>query len=638
MHFSSAVHKYQKWILGSIVAVMAITLVISFTPAGGVSGDQDEVVATYFGDFKVTRREFQEARALSFGYLRWKWMNEQLSSKEPMAFYIQQQLFQRQGRPGILTAYTPTEDDIKQAPRELIILGTDARHKGVRVSDEEVDGYLRDLFAKGGAKPGDPDSELSFTVTFFRLNPPEFRRLVERTLAIRKAIEIDTYGANARWGDVVQGLVASSKAGRASVIGVDPDALPGQARSFGPEEISAKFEQDKEKYRLPEKVQVEYLMASVESFKKKAAEPTAEQIQKYYDDNKRQFVKVTDHFEGDGHDHGQEPPKEEFKELAEVKSEIIDKIKTLDAQKAVAALVEKINSRDVAEALDAIEKKVRAEVEAEMKDASAADKAKAVRERRLAATEPVLDGIRRKYVPEGIELVHNVSSAFERSKLESIEAELGKASSPAVLEAIFAAQAGDIPNKIWRSDKGQALVRLARKVDSYVPDLSDPIRDKIRKELAAEEKRKRAERVATEIVEKITRGGEAALAEIRRRTADVYQWQQTGYFDAEARGDFGLSPSSLGATVKNLVVGEEKPVLARLEAYHVAGSQVGGDKVSWSYVVVAEDVVSVRPDLKDEDVKKKLSEKEEELRSTRYRDRANELVGTADWRDLAEVR
>ena len=71
MSFAKNVNKYYKWVLGSIVAVLAIALVVPAT-VGQNDRDTDKPHATIFGSVTVTEREWFEALAKSGAWYRMK--------------------------------------------------------------------------------------------------------------------------------------------------------------------------------------------------------------------------------------------------------------------------------------------------------------------------------------------------------------------------------------------------------------------------------------------------------------------------------------------------------------------------------------------------------------------------------------
>lgn len=626
MSFSKSVHRYQKWVLGGIVALMALSLVVWNTaPAEGRASGK--IVAKFYGELgQVTQQEWNDAMHKAVGFYRWKAMNQLLESNDPQSFYIKSRIFRdpRTGGPGFLANIQPKPEDTTRSAKEMIILRYDARSKSMRVSEAEVDQYISSLMQDAGQRAGDPDAEAAFTMTYFRLAPMTFREMIADALLIRKAIQADISGALARHEDIWRDYAGTARQARVAVAAVDPDALPGEERRIGPEEISSRFELDKERYKVPAKISVEYLMASFDEFKKRAADPTPEQVQKYYDERKREFLKPSE----------DPKAKEEFKSIDEVREEIKSRIRQQESQKAVVDLVRNLNSGDVAKALKEIEDRIRKEVAAEMKDAPRADQDKAVRERSLAATGEVFDNLRKMYAAKGIELVNGVTTAFEMVKLEPLEKEVGKSQGGSSVEGLFKAPVGEIPNAIYKTDKGFSLLRLARRVESYVPDLNDSVREKIRRELAAEEKRKRADKVANDLVKRITEGGEVAYARARQEETKGVSWQRTGYFTSDTAGDLGLSPSTLANNVKQLVLPEGRPAPSKMEAFTLGGGQVGGDKASWAFVIVVEDFAVLPPDVKEADFKNRLAEKADELRTTRYNDRFATLVNMAEWRDV----
>src|SRR5262245_45921436 len=141
MSFAKNVNKYYKWVLGSIVAIMGLSLVVSGNVRLGGGTRPDKVRATIFESVPVTEREWLDAYAKAGAWFRLKIVQEFDEGDDPQAQQYQRALFNMQGGPGFLVRnprFKPTAEDKVACAKELIILGYDARTKQVRVSDDEV--------------------------------------------------------------------------------------------------------------------------------------------------------------------------------------------------------------------------------------------------------------------------------------------------------------------------------------------------------------------------------------------------------------------------------------------------------------------------------------------------------------------
>jgi hypothetical protein len=620
MSFAKNVHRYYKYILGSIVAVMALSLVISgnVTPASARAGQQ---VATIFGTLPVTEGEWREALSRAGAYFRWAKV-EEFGLRDPQRLEF---LFRPQrGGPGLLAShpmFSPDQEQIQESARRLIILKADARTKGVRVTEEEITAQIDRLFTLSNSGR-DVDSQMQFTRNYFFCDPATFREVVRDGLLIGKSIRLDIDGANIRYATLFEEQLGSSKSIRVLVAGFDPERIPGGLPEVLPEEILREFEARRDGYKMPEKIQIEYLMADFAEFKGRIKDATPTEIEKYYNDNKREFIKASGppegHHEGDGHDHG--APKEEYKKLEEVREEIIRKIREKQASDQAYVLMNSINSRDVA---DEFTKLTQEEKAKEPKDD------KSVRARVLARTNAMFTLIRDKYKAQGIGLANDLTFPFDRHHLEPLEQAVGKpAGGSNPVDWMFSNPVGEVANRLHRTDKGISLFRIAHKVEGYDSDLTEPIREKISKELAQNRRKGRAARLAQELSVQIRETGEAAVAKLRARLD--CEIQRSIHFNSKGTDSIGIEPAGLAQQVRTFASSPDSSKLYGAQV--IAGDQVGGDRGSWSFLVVVDDIAQAAPDFNPEEFRRQVKEREDEEHDRLYKARMDQVVQIAEWK------
>jgi hypothetical protein len=629
MSFAKNVNKYYKWVLGAIVAVLAIALVVPGT-VGQDDGDRDKPHATIFGSVTVTQKEWVEAWNKAGAWYRLKVVRKIDEGTDYESQQIGRFLFDYQGRPGMLAwhePFKPTPEDRTAAARELIILGYDARAKQVRATDMEVDDALRALLERANVPLDDVDAQTVFADQYFLASRDGFKAAVRDSILIEKSMNLEVGGCHSRYESVFDDKLAASRSVRVLVAGIDGANLAGDLVPVTDDAIRAKFETEKENYKMPAKVQVEYLMVAFEDLKKKFKEPTPAEIQKYYDDHKREFAKAPvleeGHHEGDGHDHGQ--AKEEFKPLAEVREEIIKKIQDQQASREGWELIRGVSSRNFAERWY---KLLEDEKTREPKDQ------KAVRERALARTAPILGELREQLKSDGVELRNGITMPFDTNEREPFEKELGKATGDDASRWAFEAPVGEVAHQVYRSDKGFAILRLANKFEGYSTDLTGPIREKIRQELGRDGAGDRARRLADELVIRLRANGAAEVARLKNRN-DLKIQHSLYITKTSPDGESGLMPATLASQIKTKMLKPEGTP-GSLEAEAIYGSLVSGDRKDWAYVVVVEDSVQIAPDVKEEDFLADVRKQEaQELAKARVT-QANQLVANAGWTDAAK--
>ncbi|HEU4339452.1 MAG TPA: hypothetical protein VFS19_05245 [Planctomycetota bacterium] len=643
MSFAKNVNKYYKWVLVSIVAIMAVSLVVS----GNLSldgKDPDEHYATIFTDVKVTLREWEEAKAKAGAWFRLKAVRDIDEGTDYSAIQMRDYLFRFRDGPGLLVfhePFKPSDADRLAAARELIILGYDAKSKQIRATEEEVDAIISGFLDRAGVGmgPDDADRQVKFAGDYFLASPQAFRAAVRDSILIQRALSLDVGGCNTRYEDLFNQKLSSARSVKVLVAGIDGAGVPTEPAAVSDADIRARFEQDRDNYKMPAKVQVEYLMANFEDFKAKIKDPTPEEIQKYYDDHKREFLKPAaakkddhDHKEGDDHKHD-EPVKDEYWTLQEKTEEIVKKIKDLQAARDAYALMRDLNSKNYSDR----EYKIRKEEELkEPKDP------KSVRERVLARTGPILAEIRDEQKAKGIELRNGITRPFDKNDREPFMDELGKFTGTGAdpsSEWAFQQPVGEVANQVYRSDKGYSLIRIAFKIESYATDLTGPIREKIRQDLRSEGAGGRARRLADELVSRIKANGASEVAKLKKR-GDV-KIQHSAYIgQALPDAESGLTPAALVQQIKSTVLkttDTPKPPGApqdAMEAQAIHGTLLGGDRKDWSYVVVVEDAVQTAPEVKDEDFLSEVRQKEREEAAKARVNQAQKLVESAEWRDV----
>src|SRR5688572_29359289 len=114
MTFAKNVERYSKWVLGSIVAVLAIAMIIPGTIGNADDDKSGQQVATIFGSVKVTEREMRDAAQKSGAWYRLKVVRDVDSGADYNSQQMAPYLFSFRDQPGLLARhdlYKPSEDD-----------------------------------------------------------------------------------------------------------------------------------------------------------------------------------------------------------------------------------------------------------------------------------------------------------------------------------------------------------------------------------------------------------------------------------------------------------------------------------------------------------------------------------------------
>ncbi|MBI2930220.1 MAG: hypothetical protein HYY16_01095 [Planctomycetes bacterium] len=380
---------------------------------------------------------------------------------------------------------------------------------------------------------------------------------------------------------------------------------------------------NKDRFEVPEKVQVEFLLAEFDTFKARQPDPSEEDIKKYYESNKT-------HFEKPGA--ASETETKEYKPIEEVKGEIIDKIKGSKARTQAYDEIRKIDL-EIGRLLDAKRKALREEVKKELEARPKEEQAtldRLVEERLLEAGATWFFDLQKRFQAQGVELRNDITTAFDRNHLDEAFKFLGK---PAKADGerrfkdtwAFTAKAGEIDKAVMETDKGWCVSRLARKIPAYVPDLIEPIRDRIRRELQQKDAIDRAEKLAKTVQDDLKK--KTAVSVVARKYGLVFQ--HSDYFGRRAAmGDqpnLGMSDFALANKVRAKTFPSANPLEAG-EVFSIDGSEIGADKKLWRYVVQVEDVVQVPSDSLETDFERQRKEVEQAKLAEHRRERINDIM------------
>ena len=347
---------------------------------------------------------------------------------------------------------------------------------------------------------------------------------------------------------------------RARVASFDPDVFRKDARRPRPDEIDKFYEENKERFRIPEKVQVEYVMAPFDAFQKFVGEPALDEIQKYYDDNKVEF-RITDRPAPTDPD--APPLPDEFKKFEEVRTEIYDKIVDRRAREKTWDLIGRLNTElgNQIVANDNDPKKVR------------------------------MDRLIEK-VEGGDKLRHNITKLFEKENVDDVE-KTELLGTPTRLAA-WAFDRRPLKydfSSVVKTDAGYVVFQIRQRADAYDPGITRENEGRIMSELARRQRKTRAQVEAERVRDVIQARGVLA-----GQAATTVPFLLTRYINiTDDTASVGLKDTDLANAVRkqiqNLAEGNP-PELGQcvvLDGKTVAASDPL--KRYWSHVVCLEDVV-----------------------------------------------
>lgn len=586
MNFGKFVEKSSRGLFLFIAIMMILPLVLwGYMNPSPMDKRVQGTAGLLFGQIKISRAEFEEHRQKA--YPSWWW--DQFE-RQPWLLY---QMMRGQRVQG------PSPEDIrKQAWRNIVLLH-DAAAKGIDATELEVARKIRDAYTRVtfGRQPFDMKVLERLARDLFAASLPIFQAWARDQVIIDKLLDLVAESSFASHEEAFADALESRRLVKLWYAAFDPQDFVRDLKPVTSDDIARYYEQNKSKFRVPEKANVSYLMIEFETLQKKAPETSEQDLRKYYEENKQEFRAPHEHPPGEEH-RDDEAPK--FRPFEEVRSDVADRVRRRWAEKEASRLMDQVNVDLGADA--------------------AAHGGK--------FSEDVFEKLKEKYKAQGVDLVHDVTPSFDRRSVDDIEKTVGQKSGLVLWAFDRKNKEGDISQKITTT-KGVVLFRLLKRREAYDPGLTEQVRDRAVKALQREQVRKRTQQAAANVVQEINTRGFAAGR--RRHSAE---WRPTRYFNPED-GDPGMSDPSLNSLLRR-----QAAALAPGKAAVVPGTAVPGtrEKENWSYVVYLEDTVEVVPDDLEREVRESRERLTRERRQRRRDEYADQLVRAAEVQEDPDLK
>jgi hypothetical protein len=540
--FEKFVQKSTRGLFLFIVICMVVPLVLwGYMGKSGTEREEDkgEAGTLYNGLIHVSKAEYNRHLQTAPASYWWKKFND------PMTM-----MMMRYGQ----KPKDPTPEQLADQAWEDIILLKEAKANGIDASEQESLMEMRDIYQKFVGRPDYSDEIMNRIATeLFHVSLGTFSTWVSDHVVTEKLLGLIGSSEFADYDKVYDQLLSGHQMAKVWYAAFDPKDYMKDLRTPSTDEIIAQYQKNKDKWKIPAKVQVAYLMVDAEELKKKEPEPSAEAIKAYYEANKAEFAKPHEHHPGEEH---KDEEKTEYKSFDDVKAEIPDKIKMKAASTKAAEIMSRV---DVA-----------------LGAAATANNNK--------YPDDVFDQLYKKFKDEGV--VYDITLKFDPKQVEDVEKIVGSNSTLSTWAFDPTLKLGDVSQKI-KTSKGTVLFRLSAKVDAKESGISDRIREAIIKDLQKEQIKKKTQQVANNVVQEITTHGMNAA-----RKKYPLDWHVTRYFKLD--GETGIEDAALGQSIAQQVRG--KQVLPG-KASVLSGAMLRSrDKADWAYAVYLEDLVEVAPD------------------------------------------
>ncbi|MFN3486270.1 MAG: hypothetical protein ACK44W_12420, partial [Planctomycetota bacterium] len=467
MNFGKFVEKSSRGLFLFIAIMMILPLVLwGYMNPHSTDERLQGTAGLLFGQIKISRAEFEEHRQKA--YPSWWW--DQFE-RQPWLLY---QMMRGQRVQG------PSPDDLrKQAWRNIVLLH-DAAAKGIGATELEVARKIRDAYTRVtfGRQPFDMKVLERLARDLFAASLPVFQAWARDQVIIDKLLDLVAESSFASQEEAFADALQSRRLVKLWYAAFDPQDFVRDLKPVTSDEIARYYEQNKSKFRVPEKANVSYLMIDFETLQKKAPETSEQDLRKYYEENKQEFRAPHEHKPGEEH-RDDEAPK--FRPFEEVRSEVAERVRRRWAEKEASRLMDQVNVDLGADA--------------------AAHGGK--------FSEDVFEKLKEKYKAQGVDLVHDVTPSFDRRSVDDIEKIVGQNSGLVLWAFDRKNKEGDISQKVTTT-KGVVLFRLLKRREAYDPGLTEQVRDRVVKALQREQVRKRTQQAAANVVQEINTHGFAA--------------------------------------------------------------------------------------------------------------------------------
>lgn len=163
-----------------------------------------------------------------------------------------------------------------------------ARDMKLSASDDELREKIKSypVFQKDGQFIGFEDYKR--ILQWNRISLSEFEDSLKKEILIEKTIKLLTEGVSITQEELWENYEKTNESARLEFVPIELKSIESE-NAFSPEEKQAFFEQNKDKYRIPEKREADYVFFNIEEFKKDIELEDSE-IEEYYNNNKPQFT------------------------------------------------------------------------------------------------------------------------------------------------------------------------------------------------------------------------------------------------------------------------------------------------------------------------------------------------------------
>jgi len=476
--------KYEKKILFGLVIVTALGFGITGTMQAVFNPKGNEDMAGEIMGKKITKEEFQNRRQHCT-----VWTECQMS------------LYDSVYRMGIYGLFQPPFDmidtELYQKKREMyfdnltwlvLMLDALADKAGVRVTPDEIKDYIKTFPLFGTREEGFSYERYGRVLSNWGASEILFEEITGEFIKINKYRNLVMASISANTKEAYDDFLSKAEEIKIQWLVFNPEYYLDKTTVKSQDELAEYFEQNAGKYTIPQKVQIEYIIATTEKIQNDLPRPSEELMQNYYNKNREKDYPT--------------------KSFMEAKDDIINKL-----------LADPANEQ-------AIERITKAEDKITL----------------LELQEKPIDF---NDLSKEFNLDYQVTGFVALENISELEKELGKSS-------VFPKQAasaleGEVSRTISTST-GHFIFRLLKKQETYIPKLTAQLKEKVSldfiKYKSDETARSDADKLVQNISDKVNeelkdkKSDDNLLCELRKKWFEALAKEsgkisRTGFFNSD---------------------------------------------------------------------------------------------------------
>lgn len=434
--------KYERKIMFGLVIITALAFGITSQMMSIFSGKSQENMAGEIMNRQITKEQFQMSRSQC---LLWTqcWLahandNSKILSFIPPFDMVDAELYN-----------TKKEEYFDELTWVVLMMDTLADKAGVKVSPNEVVDYIKNrLFIFSTKEEGGNNvfakERYQWILSNWRVSEVFFEEVTAEFIKLRKYRELVMDGIVPSTKEVYDEFLARNGEIRIAWLAFDGNDYEAKTKVNDEDELVQYFQEHSAEYEVPQKVQIEYIMADADKLKSGLPQPNEDTLQNSYNKNR----------------------EKEFKNKAfpEVRDEIKNKL--------VAELARE----------QSLEMLTRAEERITMLE--------------LQGKEVYLKEIAQKF-----NLNHQMTGFVAVDNIDELEKELGESS--LFRRQITTFQENELSRAI-STDKGHFIFRLLKKQGTYIPKLTAQIKEKVTRDFIKYKANKAAKAAAHKLTQNIS--------------------------------------------------------------------------------------------------------------------------------------